>query len=129
VEKPSDFDWVTARMRCSTANVFEALHLTARQNVEARGAGTENPFSLVEAGGGFSVLRHAFAGKVGVRFSASAHEIAAESFGGGLKVSLKARLTLNDDGDCRLLVDGEELQEWQFLKRALEPLLFGPTEW
>ena len=33
-------------------------------------------------------------------------------------------VTLDDDGRCRLRVDGEALDEWQVLKRALETVLF-----
>lgn len=41
--------------------------------------------------------------------------------------SFVATLTLNDAGECRLSVEGEQLDRWQFLRRALEPLFF-PAE-
>jgi hypothetical protein len=34
-------------------------------------------------------------------------------------------VTLNDEGECRLKVGDDELEEWQVLKRALETLFFG----
>ena len=36
------------------------------------------------------------------------------------KLILSATLTLNDEGRCMLLVDGKELEMWQFRRRALE---------
>ena len=40
------------------------------------------------------------------------------------EVKLSANLTLNDQGECKLLMDGKELDEWQFRRRALEELFF-----
>jgi hypothetical protein len=36
-----------------------------------------------------------------------------------------ATLTLNNEGECRLLVNGQELEEWQFRKMMWEELFFG----
>jgi hypothetical protein len=36
-----------------------------------------------------------------------------------------ASLALNSSGRCVLRVDGEELEQWQFRKKALECLFFG----
>lgn len=38
--------------------------------------------------------------------------------GQGVKVNFVADLTLNNEGDCRFLVEGEELDRWQVLSRA-----------
>lgn len=128
--KPRDWDWVTARKQCSAASVFESLALAAKQNVEkaaviSQDGRVTNPCSFVSQGDSFSVARPTFQGVVGVRFYLVDQKISAEAHGGNLNISMQADLTLNDEGECRLLVDGAELQEWQFLKRALEPVLFG----
>jgi hypothetical protein len=34
-------------------------------------------------------------------------------------------LTLDNNGQCKFVLDGEELDPWQLLKRVLEPLFFG----
>ncbi|MGH9386606.1 MAG: hypothetical protein ACRD2N_20225 [Vicinamibacterales bacterium] len=127
--KPDDFDWVAARQACSLKTVFERLVLLAKRDVEAmkvtQGERVFHPFDFVNTGDGFSVSGSSFRGNIGVRFFLEDRQIVAESHRLDPKVSLRADLTLNDDGECRLLVDKVELQEWQFLKRALEPLLFG----
>jgi hypothetical protein len=40
------------------------------------------------------------------------------------KVVLEGHAVLSDDGACRLRVNGEDLEFWQFRKRALEALFF-----
>jgi hypothetical protein len=37
---------------------------------------------------------------------------------------INATLTLNNDGDCRFKVNGQELQAWQLSRVALEDLFF-----
>ncbi len=44
---------------------------------------------------------------------------------GDKSVEFSARLALNDKGECKFTVAGHELDQWQVLKRALEPLFFG----
>lgn len=131
--KPDNFDWVTARRKCSAGEVFETLLAGARANVEAMATATDgqtvNLFKLSSLDGSFSVSRPRFSGLIGVRFYLADQEIIAEPFRLGGAGVLTATLTLNDDGECRLLVEGVELQPWQFLKRALEPLLFGVSDW
>ena len=41
------------------------------------------------------------------------------------KVLHAATLTLGEDGECRLKLNREELEFWQFRRRALEDLFFG----
>ena len=41
------------------------------------------------------------------------------------KEIVSATLTLNDAGECRLLVKGQEKEFWQFRRMVLEGLLFG----
>lgn len=125
-EKPSNWDWVTAREKCSIVKMFELLGLEASSNVEVmnslladRGS---NLWEFVTTNAAFSVSRREFTGLVGVRFALRGNQIHAE--GQGVKVSLMASLTLNDEGECRLLVGAEQLDRWQFLRRSLEPLLF-----
>lgn len=127
---PKDFDWVTARKACSFTKVHESLLLATKKYVEAMaetGADGKpfNRFVFTTHHDVFSVVRESWE-KTGVRVWISRGEaIVAEYF--GVKAdSVTATLTLNDDGECRLLVNGQELQEWQFLKRVLEPLFFQP---
>jgi hypothetical protein len=122
-ELPPDFDWVTARRDCSAAKVFELLSLQTIANVESMKTHTEGRviqvFEYARIDGSFSVVNRA--GK-GVRFDLVGQEIHVETSSGD--VQLSATLTLNDKGECRLLVGSEPLDRWQFLRRALEPLFF-----
>lgn len=40
-----------------------------------------------------------------------------------------AKVTLDNWGRCRFLVGSEQLDEWQVLRRALEPLFFDLKDW
>ncbi len=44
------------------------------------------------------------------------------------EIMLAATITLNNEGKCRLVVEEEELTQWQFRRMALEKLFFGPFE-
>src|SRR5439155_13316423 len=120
-----DFDWVTARRNCSVRRVFESLQAQAKKNVEAMTPVTDKapPFEFVRFNGGFAVIRRCFR-NVGVRFWCSNTAIVVDDF--GRTTLFTATVRMNDAGECRLLVNGDQLDHWQLLMRALEPLFF-PT--
>jgi hypothetical protein len=122
---PPDFDWVEARLACSALKVFELLALEAQKNVETFTRDPNAPrYEFVRVDGSFSISRrHGFQGVKGVRFTLLGEAIEIE--GHGFILALTATLTLNNDGECRLKVNGQELERWQVLRRALEPLLFA----
>jgi hypothetical protein len=124
---PPDFDWVSARKKCSALEVFEQLRQDAKSNVEAFKAGAERSACdfITTQPDVFSVFRQEFRGLVGVRFVLRNSEIQIEGEG-GIPVNMTATLTLNDKGECRLRVGNDELDRWQVLRRALEPVLFRP---
>jgi hypothetical protein len=125
-ELPPDFDWVTARQNCSISKVFESLLAQAKKNVQTAQTVSDGrvrtPADFTAFDGGFSVFRNGIQ-KTGVRFWCSEDAIYVEDHTG--KTIATAGLTLNDFGQCRLVVDGKELDQWQLLKRTLEPLLFA----
>jgi hypothetical protein len=124
---PPDFDWVSVRKKCSAFEVFEQLRQEAKKNVEAFNVGTEPTGCdfIATQPEVFSVFRQEFGGHVGVRFVLRNDEIQIEG-AGGITVNMTATLTLNDKGQCRLRVGNDELDRWQVLRRALEPVLFRP---
>jgi hypothetical protein len=128
-KKPFDFDWVTERRKCSPLQVFERLRLLAEKNVATMNAaiGQHERWEFASVGGDFSVCRVTNAGIQGVRFSLQPQDGRIRVEGEGVKVGFMAGLTLNDDAECRLLVDNHELDLWQVLRRALEPLFFGTS--
>jgi hypothetical protein len=44
------------------------------------------------------------------------------------EVLFTAHLTLNNEGQCKLRVEDQELELWQFRRMALEKLFFGPFD-
>jgi len=127
VEKDkSTFDWVTERSSCSLPNVFKKLRLQVEEDVKSRNAQRPNnspyKFSLVENGGGFTVLLEAKDVRKSVIFSLTEHAISVRDDKG--KPMFDVTLTFNDDGDCKLHVNEQELDFWQVRRMALEELLF-----
>lgn len=127
-DRPSDWDWVTARHDCTTVNFFERLYLGAKLNVETRNKqrGGSAPVEIAAPQpGSFSIIRAlSFGGHVMVRFNLRDERIMVQ--GSGIVLNFEGTLTLNNDGECRLLVGGDVLDEWQVLRKALETLLFMP---
>jgi hypothetical protein len=128
-EFPSDFDWVTARAQCSPLNMYELLKAEAQKNVEtmeavAKSRGEQGGLALHVNDGSFAVIRRGHFREIGVRFTLRQETIEVESVGLRSNKPFSATLTLKDSGECRLLVNGDQLDRWQFLRRALEPLFF-----
>ena len=127
VEKDAPkFDWVTARSLCSLPKVFKELRSQVEEDVKTRNALRPNnspyKFSLVENGGGFTVLLEAKDVRKSVIFSLTEHAISVRDDKG--KPMFDVTLTFNDDGDCKLHVNEQELDFWQVRRMALEELLF-----
>lgn len=125
--KNHNFDWVTVRHECSLGLMFIRLRQGAETDVATRDRIEETGkkqyrFRLENQGRTFVVYREGPSFKA-IEFSIDDKEIAALSTH-DKSVDLRATLTLNDDGDCKLLVNADELYEWQFRKRALERLFF-----
>ena len=130
IQRPSDWDWVTARRDCSIAKFFERLLAGAQRDVRTR---KEMRLELFDQGplefnasapGIFSVFRGLAPGRhVAVRFVLEGDRIVVE--GQGVSVNFEGRITLNNHGECRLKVADQDLDEWQVLRMALEPVFFG----
>ena len=72
----------------------------------------------------FAVVKNGRPDAPRVTFSLGRNEIEVNSHGYGKTSSFTATLTLNRDRQCRLVVDGEELERWQLRQKALAPLFF-----
>ena len=119
--RPDDFDWVAARRACAIEAVFEVLAAQARRNVEAMRGAAAASLSVIDTGTTFTVLAGA---SRKARFRLVGGVVEVDVFGLARSVQLRATVGLNDDGDCRLRVEGHLLQPWQLLRRVLEPLFF-----
>ena len=130
-ESLGNFDWVTARADCSAHEIFERLKMQVRQDVSKREEiAKKNPgiqsyfgFRFAEEGPSFVVIMEGQKIRNSVRFEQTADSILAWSE--DRKLRLEANLTLSHDGQCRVLVAGEEYDLWQFRKMALEDLFFN----
>jgi hypothetical protein len=135
VKPPSDFDWVTARAKCSVADMFETLRQLAKAGVERINTfrGGTNPngprFRFEETEPlphrGFTVWDTFSYQRRAVDFRLRTETIHVS--GAGREV-IQATLTLNDFGQCRFKVGYDELDAWQFLHRTLEWLFFTDDE-
>ena len=121
-----EFDWVTARNECSLGTMFLRLRHGAEKDVEVRNGLREedepSKWAVKSDGEHFIVYRESRLGYRAVEFSRRQATIDINS--DELKVSFSATLTLTDLGECKLVVNGEELYEWQLRKRVLEKLFF-----
>jgi len=122
----SDFDWVKARAECSLVAAFIRLEKSCQKDVDAaNGLFKPRKFGLLTHDpNSFSVYedvqpqRH-------LTFKLSKSQIAVVKRRDGREdEQFSATLTINKDKQCRFLVGSDELEEWQFRKKALEPLFF-----
>jgi hypothetical protein len=125
MDKPTeDFDWVTARAHCSPVAVFEKLRLQVKADVQIRNKlliNQRDAFSVIENGDSFSVIVPSNP-LPKITFSLVDVEIVVDRKG---RLLCEATLTLCDDGECRVKIDGQERDFWQMRKLALEELFFG----
>jgi hypothetical protein len=122
---PSAFDWVKARLECTPAKIFQKLQLEIEKDVNTRQSALPS-----NAGYVFNVVCSGSVISVGINGDKVHHTITFRltewgiDVGHDLDLRYKATLSLNDDGECRLAVDGKQLESWQFRRLALESLFF-----
>jgi len=120
------FNWVNERSSCALPKVFKALTLQVEEDVKTRNALRPNnspyEFSVVEHGGEFTVLLEAKDVRKSVIFSLAEHAILVQDDKGNPMFDVT--LTFNNEGECRLTVNGDERDFWQVRRMALEELLF-----
>ena len=125
----SDFNWVKGRAACSLGMVFEKLKIDVESDIKTRNAlnertqGPPQVFTMVSNDASFKVLTAAGTRQSGVKFTLGDKAITvADSHG---TTVFEATITLNDEGECRLKVNGVERETWQVRRTALEHLFFG----
>jgi len=122
-----NFDWVTARASCSVVQVFEKLRLEVQADIEIRntlrGDNSEYQFRLVPDRTRFTVtIDRNSPDRRSITFQLTNKGIQVSDSGG--KVFIDATLTLSDDGNCRVKINGQERELWQMRRIALESLFF-----
>lgn len=131
-----DFDWVTARAKCSPETVLRALEVQVEADTKKRNSlripielqyGVEFFFNRVSSA--FTVTAMQTLGgsnRTGMAIFGATSEGVQVSYRDITHSDLIGKLTLDNNGECRLRVDGfaDPLSFWQFRKIALEPIFF-----
>jgi hypothetical protein len=118
-----EVDWVRARSKCSVAGVFDALKNEVAKDVDTQNSlQGHSHFAVKHHEGSFTVIEGDGGSGRAVVFALSGNSIQIKT--SERSVVLKATITLNEEGRCVLKV-GQELESWQFRRRALEGLFFG----
>jgi hypothetical protein len=135
-----NFEWVVARAKCSASEVYSDFAIQIKSDVDKRNnvlSGKERKHEInFSFNGGYQHTSLIVAAQKGgqilaesrlahVIFTKVPEGIAAE-YSDGKK--LTGFLTLSQDGECRLKVDGVEYSFWQFRKLALEPIFFDAVK-
>jgi len=122
----SKFDWITARSSCSLPKVFHTLRLQVEQDVKTRNGLRPNlsayEFSLTEDTGAFTVRLEAQGVQRSVVFTLAEHAISVRD-GIGTQM-FEVTVSFDDNGKCKMNVNGEERDFWQVRRMALEDLMF-----
>ena len=123
---PIDLDWVTARAQCSLYKMFTELRNGIKDDIEQRNALRQEQERLcfeigAQSANRFSVFRTSNKGTVPVDFSFENDEIIVADAG---KEMFRLKVTLNNEGRCKFVLGGEEFEQWQVRRMALERLFF-----
>jgi hypothetical protein len=130
------FEWVSAKAKCTAAGMFERLRAGVKQDVERRNAlvGLDDGFrfEFSEEGEAFEVARlegsrvtHAKVAAV-VRFERAGPRIHVRSE--DVDVDFTAILTLDPAGHCRFVLGEALYTDWEVRRMALELLFFDEPE-
>jgi hypothetical protein len=122
---PRELDWVKERAACSLARVFQDLHMGVQGDVRKM-----NEIRKEEAFGTRPTDRPnrfiAFRMDDLMRVVHFALEPTLIEIRDGVSgQSFDVGITLNDEGQCKLRIGGDELEQWQVRRRVLEALFFA----
>ncbi|MGB7592132.1 MAG: hypothetical protein WBO19_12925 [Terriglobia bacterium] len=118
-----DFDWVTARACCLPGEAFERLRLQIKKDIDIKNSlltAQRDAFAMVDNGDSFSVIVPSNPLRK-ISFHVSGEKIIVSRKG---KSIFEASLTLNNEAECRLKINGQEYDFWQVRRMALEDLFF-----
>ena len=127
-----DFDWVTARDRCSLRIEFHHLKRLVSESRHTRRRCAPEPhpyeYEFCEDGGDSFSIRRTEKSSGDQRVVEFARRNGCIDVGGSdtdTPWRMKLTLTLNDAGACRFRIDGRgEYLRWQVARRALGNLFF-----
>jgi len=128
-EIPRELDWVKKRAACSLKQVFSELHRGVMEDVKDANevlstSPRRTPFEVIVSRDGedFTVQRGESI-RPTVSFVILGEHIAISSSATNEKWEFT--VGLNNEGRCLLRENGDEFEQWQVRKMALEGLFFG----
>jgi hypothetical protein len=130
-ETPEELDWVNKRADCELEAAFRKLSEAVEKDVGTFNSrfqpkvGLEAVFKPREEFDTFSVHRRRNSDVLWVTFRRKSKEIEIEDECG--VQTLNAIPLLTENGRCKFQVGGEELEQWQLRRRALEAIFFRST--
>jgi len=128
------FDWVRERSKCSLRSIFDTLAGAVKKDVETATQLLEEAhndkvvFHFTQDRNVITVVRERFdvadqvQAQTRVRFALSATEITVERQQEKL---FSIQGSFNAKGECKIVVDGQDLEPWQICRMALEDVFFG----
>jgi len=124
---PRELDWVKERAACTLAKVFAELHAGVTEDVRAANATATSPnqsdFQIVMSDERAFTVRRGDILKPVVTFMLETASIVVNA--SGSNEEWRYAVGLNNEGRCQLRRDGEEYEQWQVRKLALEGLFFA----
>jgi len=124
---PRELNWVKERAACTLAHVFSQLHHGIEEDIKSVNLIHQLPpetvfeMTFLGAGNAFVVKRRASV-RPYVRFSLAQDYIETSD---DTSEKSEYRITLSNEGRCKLTLHGEELEQWQVRRMALEKLFFA----
>jgi len=121
---PRELDWVKERAACTLAKVFRELHRGVAEDVKTANSifSYGNSFQVVVADEKAFTVRRGEIIKPVVTFMLEDKRILISS--DISNEELDFTVGLSDEGRCQLRQNGQEYEQWQVRKMALEGLFF-----
>jgi hypothetical protein len=122
-----ELNWVKERAACSLGQVFSELHQGIQEDVReinlARQISAETAFEIVQSGNGDAfIVKRRESIRPFVKFSKGRDLIEVSDDTATPKSEF--RITFSNEGRCKLMINGEEFEQWQVRRSTLEKLFF-----
>lgn len=120
-----NFNWVTARSECSALGMFLSLQKDLTKDVETANkvfANSRRKFGFSKDATSLTVYEERISPHIVAFVLDNTNTRISVEENGELRYT--ASFTLDKEGRCRFIVGDEELENWQFRKKALESLFF-----
>ena len=122
-----NFDWVTARFKCSVAAAFLRLREAAQHDTNVRNELSESSrFEFTRDNDTEFSITRCGPNEACVTFSRKQPPPRIKITGYGIQEDMEIRTVLNASGECELVLtnDRTRIPQWRILNKALDALFF-----